>query len=607
MTSPLIPVKVSSTLLSCAAALTLAACGGSGGDGKPTPKPEPDPLAFYKNQTVNWSDCSRYIAENGPSADFAQHAAKLGDRVQCADIKAPLDYQNPDGLQISVSMLRVKAAEAAETKPNLFFNPGGPGGDGQMNSLLFSMLLSNGNEDSALGRKYKEVGAAYNFVGFSPRGVGASTNIVCVGNELIYPTDDTKWGDGAENIRRLTDIARYTASNCQKNPVADYIHTDATARDMDLMRHLLGDEKFHYYGISYGTWLGFWYAGIFPDKVGPMVLDSNMNFSKSIHNASISYVNGQVHTFKEYVAPYAARHDDVFGMGTSAQSIVDDLNTVGHEVTQALLDTGGSFRAERTVIPGYLSSVKAAIETQKLIGQGKSLNDIEIAFINGGPYFADEALNELFKRRASHLVQRLRMLQDPNFYAEPDLFALDTGGAVWDTVVCNDEPLANKDQAFWIDTGFEQAQTLPIASNRVAKQPCLYWDWKANVAKPSMESLKDAPLLMLQSQFDVPTPLSGAMETFEQLPAAHMVRVQNEGAHGLIVYQTECVDLAVMDHLLGKEPSQRLTECQGKPLPFDDKPEALKASSAGVRAASNFEDPDMAEKLLDSLRKAVER
>ena len=29
----------------------------------------------------------------------------------------------------------------------------------------------------------------------------------------------------------------------EKNPVAAHIHTDATARDMDLMRHLLGDEK----------------------------------------------------------------------------------------------------------------------------------------------------------------------------------------------------------------------------------------------------------------------------------------------------------------------------------------------------------------------------
>lgn len=54
-----------------------------------------------------------------------------------------------------------------------------------------------------------------------------------------------------------------TAEACAKNPLTRYINTDATARDMDLMRHLLGDEKFNYYGISYGTWLGTWYTALF--------------------------------------------------------------------------------------------------------------------------------------------------------------------------------------------------------------------------------------------------------------------------------------------------------------------------------------------------------
>ncbi|NYT68026.1 alpha/beta fold hydrolase [Pusillimonas noertemannii] len=602
-------MKISTILISCAAALGLAACGGGSGSSSPTP--EPDPLAFYKNQAVSWGDCSRYFVA-GNESEGSKYLAKLGDRVQCADIKAPLDYQNPDGLQVSLSMLRVRAAESPEQKPNLFFNPGGPGGDGLMLSLRFALLLSEGNDDSTLGKKYKEVGEANNFVGFSPRGVGASTTIQCTGNELVYPTDDTKWGDTVENIRRLTDIARYTASNCQKNPVSDYINTDATARDMDLMRHLLGDEKLHYYGVSYGTWLGFWYAGVFPDRVGPMVLDSNMNFSKPIHVASISYLEGVMHTFKEYIAPYAARHDDIFNMGTSAQAIVNELNTIGHEVTQALLDTGGSFRAEPGNIPGYLSSVKAAIETQKLLDQGKTLDEIGTTLTNGDPYFADPELNELFIKRAASLVTRIAVLRNPLFYTEPEYFSLDSEGAVWDTVVCNDEPLANKDQVFWVDKGFELSRGLPIAANRVAKQPCLYWDRKANIDKPSMDSLKEAPLLMVQSQFDVPTPLSGALETFDQLPAVSMVRVENEGAHGLMVYQTECVDLTVMNHLLGNAPAQRLTECQGKPLPFDealpqDETFMARAASSSAQPLSNFEDPQLAQELIDSLRKSIGR
>lgn len=586
-----------------AAALAMTSCGGDGGNGSPDTPPPTDPLAFYKSQTVNWGTCSQYFADAG-SPQVNTELAKLGGRVQCADIKAPLDYGHPDGLQVSVSMLRVQTAESPEKKPNLFLNPGGPGVDGQKYSLNLYMLLANGSGDSALGTKYKELSNFYNFVGFSPRGVGASTNIVCAGNELVYHTDDTKWGENAPNIQRLTDAARYTASNCQKNPVSDYIHTDATARDMDLMRHLLGDEKLHYYGISYGTWLGFWYAGTFPLRVGPMVLDSNMNFSKTIHDASISYTEGQIHTFLNHIAPYAARHDGVLHMGTSTEAIVNDLNAIGHEINQALISVGNPFRAEADEIPGYLSTVKAAIETQKLADQGKTLDEIGV-ILTSGEQIADKELDAVFKNTVWSLLGTIRQRQNPNFYSVFDAFHLDNSDSVWNTVVCNDEPLRNKDQTFWIDTAFSQAKTLPIASTSVAKQPCLYWNHKANAIKPSMDSLKDAALLMVQSQFDVPTPLSGAMETFERLPATKMVRILNEGAHGLMVYQTECVDLTVMDYLLGKAPQQRLTECQGKPLPLDPQPLVDDASKSTTRPASHFRDPEMAESLIASLRKAT--
>ena len=91
----------------------------------------------------------------------------------------------------------------------------------------------------------------------------------------------------------------------------------------------LGDEKLHYYGISYGTWLGFWYAGLFPERAGPMVLDSNMNFSRSIHEASIASKQGQALTFNEFIAPYAARHDDLLGLGANATLVKANLQSVG--------------------------------------------------------------------------------------------------------------------------------------------------------------------------------------------------------------------------------------------------------------------------------------
>ena len=49
--------------------------------------------------------------------------------------------------------------------------------------------------------------------------------------------------------------------------------TESAARDMDILRAVLGDEKLNYLGKSYGTYLGAQYAELFPDRVGRMVID----------------------------------------------------------------------------------------------------------------------------------------------------------------------------------------------------------------------------------------------------------------------------------------------------------------------------------------------
>ena len=46
---------------------------------------------------------------------------------------------------------------------------------------------------------------------------------------------------------------------------------------MDILRAVLGDGKLNYVGASYGTFLGATYAGLYPARVGRMVLDGAMD------------------------------------------------------------------------------------------------------------------------------------------------------------------------------------------------------------------------------------------------------------------------------------------------------------------------------------------
>jgi pimeloyl-ACP methyl ester carboxylesterase len=63
-----------------------------------------------------------------------------------------------------------------------------------------------------------------------------------------------------------------------------HISTADTARDLDHLRVLLGEEKLTYVGLSYGTYLGQTYANMFPDRVRARLLDGIVDateYSKS--------------------------------------------------------------------------------------------------------------------------------------------------------------------------------------------------------------------------------------------------------------------------------------------------------------------------------------
>ena len=56
---------------------------------------------------------------------------------------------------------------------------------------------------------------------------------------------------------------------------AAHIGTAYVARDMDLLRAAVGDEKLTYFGYSFGTFIGTVYANLFPQRVRALTLDGS--------------------------------------------------------------------------------------------------------------------------------------------------------------------------------------------------------------------------------------------------------------------------------------------------------------------------------------------
>jgi pimeloyl-ACP methyl ester carboxylesterase len=188
-----------------------------------------------------------------------------GGGVDETTVTVPLDWSDPSGETIEIAVARHHASSTP--MGSMLMNPGGPGGSGFEYVSQYAASIVT-----------PDVLANYDIIGFDPRGVGQSTPIQCYDDaekdQLLYGTFDADYGTQAW-IDELTVDEQGWIDACVENTGDLLGHLDAAsvARDMDVIRAVLGDEKMTYLGYSYGTYLGAVYAELFPEKVGRMVLD----------------------------------------------------------------------------------------------------------------------------------------------------------------------------------------------------------------------------------------------------------------------------------------------------------------------------------------------
>ncbi|GAA2512082.1 alpha/beta hydrolase [Pilimelia columellifera] len=192
---------------------------------------------------------------------------------ECATLPVPLDYDKPELGTTPVALIRAKATDPAKRIGALVVNPGGPGGSG-MDMVAPSFL------GLPLEPYFSEaVRERFDIIGFDPRGLGESENIRCLRsateqNEMLAPMNAGEpLTPAAEQawMGAATAFGKACAKNAGK--LAGRIHTAQVARDMDVLRRALGEAKLNYYGISYGSVLGQYYANMFPDRFRALAID----------------------------------------------------------------------------------------------------------------------------------------------------------------------------------------------------------------------------------------------------------------------------------------------------------------------------------------------
>jgi len=71
---------------------------------------------------------------------------------------------------------------------------------------------------------------------------------------------------------------------------------------MDVLRAALGESRLTYLGKSYGTYLGAWYAQLFPHRVRALVMDGSVDPATSSLDATIAQAQGFQGAFGSFAA-----------------------------------------------------------------------------------------------------------------------------------------------------------------------------------------------------------------------------------------------------------------------------------------------------------------
>lgn len=207
--------------------------------------------------TLDWQPCD--LNQSTGVTDF-----------ECARLTVPMSRLDPDGPTFSLAVARHRSTGSDDQRiGSLFYNPGGPGGSG-LDSIAgaWAMLPD-------------EVRDRFDLVTWDPRGVGATTPapVACdvPGSEPLAPsTGPVSLAAVADNAIAAS-AAALSACQAANADIAGHLGTMEVVEDLDRLRVAVGDPSLTFWGVSYGTELGYAYAVTHPDRVRAILLDSPMD------------------------------------------------------------------------------------------------------------------------------------------------------------------------------------------------------------------------------------------------------------------------------------------------------------------------------------------
>ncbi|MET9552888.1 alpha/beta hydrolase [Streptomyces sp. NPDC006645] len=536
------PALTAVTAVTVATLLAAAGCSGSdadsGGRGGQTSRNDQDgqdgqnttdTTAAPQNltsQKLDWKACPTPSAAEGGGT--APSPLPGGTKWECASMAAPLDYAEPKGDTIELALIRAKTSDPGKRIGSLVFNFGGPGGSGVTGLPSF-------------GDDYEKLRTRYDLVSFDPRGVGRSDPVECKDDKQLdaYYAQDMTPDDAAEE-KSYVDGLKWYAGGCEQKSgkALPHVGTVNAARDMELMRQVLGDDKLNYFGISYGTELGGVYAHLYPKSVGRAVFDAVVDPSESSEQGSLGQAKGFQLALDNFAKDCVSRGDACKLPGSTPQEIENFVVELLDRLDKKPIAGLGGRKLTQTQATNGIAQALYSKEYWPLLEQGLDEADggsgalllVLSDAMNGrnekGQYSniqaANAAVNCVDSKQRYTLAQTKAKL--PEFEKVSPVFGDFLG---WGLLGCSEWPVPGERD------------------------------------KPDVSAPGAAPILVIGNTGDPATPYEGARAMAKALGKGVGVELTYEGqGHGAYNAGSTCVQNAVDGYLLNGKVPKAGTVCK---------------------------------------------
>jgi pimeloyl-ACP methyl ester carboxylesterase len=491
------------TALATAVALALSGCIAwflppkTEATSKPTDEKVAADLVPFYSQVLHWKSCA--------------------SGMQCATATAPMDWDNPSKKSIDLALVR-QQAKNGNPIGSLLVNPGGPGASGY--DLIADSI------DFAVSANLQE---NFDIVGFDPRGVGGSSAVSCYDDpkamdSYLYDLIPEPYGTDAW-IADLEEANAQFGKDCLKytGDLLGFVDTVSAARDLDLLRAVLGDKKLNYLGYSYGTLLGATYADLYPKKTGRLVLDGAVDPATSNFDVSATQAQGFESALRAFLKDCDTQKDCPFS-GTVDQSMTSIRDLLGSLDASPIRNKDGRELGSSTMTIAIILPLYSA-------DNWKYLRQLFTEVFQGKPAFAF-VLADSYNGR-----------NDDGTYA-------DNSTEAFISINCLDYSYDDDLTAMRA----EEAQLIalaPVLGKQLAYggTGCADWPFASKRDRVAIHAPGSADILVVGTTNDPATPYIWAKNLAAELDNGHLLTYHGEG-HTAYNKGSSCVDDAVEGYLI---------------------------------------------------------